>query len=93
MPDIPTSAPAADCLPATDWKWLQNLDLSETDRLGVDTHLAKLVFLRGRIARYEKRVAEIARDDPRARLIMTIPGIGYITAVTHTCRDRRPRAL
>ena len=63
-------------------EWLQNLDLSETDRLGVDTHLAKLVFLRGRIARYEKRIAEIAWDDPRARLIMTIPGIGYITAVT-----------
>ena len=63
-------------------EWLQNLDLSKTDRLGADTHLAKLVFLRGRIARYEKRVAEIARDDPRARLIMTIPGIGYITAVT-----------
>ena len=35
-------------------EWLQNLDLSETDRLGV---VAKLVFLRGRIARYEKRVA------------------------------------
>ena len=63
-------------------EWLQSLSLSETDRLGVDTHLAKLVFLRGRIARYEKRIAEIARDDPRARLIMTIPGIGYITAVT-----------
>ena len=63
-------------------EWLQNLDLSETDRLGVDTHLAKLVFLRGRIAKYEKRIAEIARDDPRARLLMTIPGIGHITAVT-----------
>ena len=63
-------------------EWLQSLSLSETDRLGVDTHLAKLVFLRGRIARYERRIAEIARDDPRARLIMTIPGIGYITAVT-----------
>ena len=62
-------------------EWLQSLSLSETDRLGVDTHLAKLVFLRGRIARYERRIAEIARDDPRARLIMTIPGIGYITAV------------
>ena len=63
-------------------EWLQSLSLSETDRLGVDTHLAKLVFLRGRIARYEKRIAEIARDDPRARLLMTIPGIGCITAVT-----------
>ena len=63
-------------------EWLQNLSLSETDRLGVDTHLAKLAFLRVRIAKYEKRIAQVALDDPRARLIMTIPGIGYITAVT-----------
>ena len=82
MPGIPYKRPRGGLFTGGGLEWLQNLDLSETDRLGVDTHLAKLVFLRGRIARYEKRVAEIARDDPRARLIMTIPGIGYITAVT-----------
>ena len=63
-------------------EWLQNLSLSETGRLGVDTHLAKLAFLQGRIAKYERRIVGIARDDSRARLIMTIPETGYITAVT-----------
>ena len=55
----------------------------ERDRPSGGGHpLGQAGLLAGRIARYERRIAEIARDDPRARLLMTIPGIGYITAVT-----------
>ena len=88
LPGIPTSVPRGGLFTL---EWLQGLSLSETDRLGVDTHLAKLVFLRGRKVRKEgsrdrpgRSAGAAHHDHPRDRLHY---------GGNHTCRDRRPRAL
>jgi transposase len=34
---------------------------------------------------FEKRVRQVAREDPRARLLMTTPSVGPIVALTYAC--------
>ncbi len=50
--------------------------------MAVQSHLATIDTVLKQVAKFEKKVAGIAMSDRRAQLIMTIPGIGYITAVT-----------
>ena len=50
--------------------------------MAVQSHLATIDTLLRQVAKFEKKIAGIAMSDRRAQLIMTIPGIGYITAVT-----------
>ena len=45
-------------------------------------HPAVLDCLSAQVFKLEKRIAQISLKNRRARLIMTIPGIGHITAVT-----------
>ena len=63
-------------------EWLQNVPLRDIDRMAVQAHLAVLATISGQVLKFERKIAGIAMNDRRARLIMTIPGIGYITAVT-----------
>ena len=63
-------------------EWLQNVPLRDIDRMAVQAHLATLATISGQVLKFERKIAGIAMNDNRARLIMTIPGIGYITAVT-----------
>ena len=49
--------------------------------MAVRAHLATLATISGQIAKFEK-IAGITMNDRRAQLIMIIPKIGYITAVT-----------
>ena len=63
-------------------EWLQNVPLRDTDRMAVQAHLATLATMSGQVLKFERKIAGIAMNDRRARLIMAIPGIGYITAVT-----------
>ena len=63
-------------------EWLQNVPLRDTDRMAVQAHLAILATMSGQVVKFERKIAGIAMNDRRARLIMAIPGIGYITAVT-----------
>lgn len=63
-------------------EWLRTVPFREIDRMAVDSHMAILAAQSREIAKFEKRIAQTALDDPRARLIMTIPGIGHILAVT-----------
>ena len=63
-------------------EWLQAVPLREVDRMAVQSHLATIDTLLRQVAKFEKKIAGIAMSDRRAQLIMTIPGIGYITAVT-----------
>ena len=58
------------------------MPLREVDRMAVQSHLATINTLLGQVAKFEKKIVGIAMSDRRAQLIMTIPEIGYITAVT-----------
>ena len=62
--------------------WLSQIDLSETDRMSLDVHLDAVEMSAKHVTRIESRIAKIASDDKRARLLMTIPGISYVTALT-----------
>ena len=49
--------------------------------MAVQAHLA-LATISGQVVKFERKIAGIATNDRRAHLIMTIPGIGHIAAVT-----------
>ncbi len=63
-------------------EWLQDVPLREVDCMAVQSHLAIIDTILKQVSKFEKKIAGIAMSDRRARLIMTIPGIGYVTAVT-----------
>ena len=54
-------------------EWLQNVPLRDTDRMAVQAHLAILATMSGQVVKFERKIAGIAMNDRRARLIMAIP--------------------
>ena len=50
--------------------------------MAVQAHLATLATISGQVVKFERKIAGIAMNDRRAQIIMAIPGMGYITAVT-----------
>jgi transposase len=67
-----------------DWlSWLENAaELSENDRWIMADHLAELGMLTTRIAAAEARIKQVTADDPIVARLLTLPGVGLITAVT-----------
>lgn len=60
---------------------LRDAEVSEIDRMSLDARLDMIeVAARHRDA-MERRIASVCSDDPRARLLMTIPGISHVTAL------------
>ncbi len=62
--------------------WLKEIELSLTDRMALDSYLDMLLKIEEQIEIFTAKIASISKDDSRARLLMTIPGIGYVTALT-----------
>lgn len=62
--------------------WLRQITLTPTDRMAMDAYLDGIELLQRQIDAFESRMASISRDDDRVRLLMTIPGISYVTALT-----------
>ncbi|MCE2497681.1 MAG: IS110 family transposase [Nitrosopumilaceae archaeon] len=62
--------------------WLSQIELSDTDRMSVDVHVDAVEMATRHVTRIESSIARIASDDDRARLLTTIPGISYVTAIT-----------
>jgi transposase len=63
-------------------KWLKEIELSETDRMAMDAYLGTIETTQKQIDTLESKMATLSKDDQRIRLLMTIPGINYITALT-----------
>ena len=63
-------------------KWLKEIKLSETDRMAMNAYLDGIETTQKQIDIFESKMASISKDDQRIRLLMTIPGINYITALT-----------
>ncbi len=63
-------------------EWLQMAPLWDYDRVVLDTHLVIINAVEQRISLLEKEICRIAVSEPRALLLMTMPGIGPVTAVT-----------
>jgi transposase len=76
------------CSQARPWtkawfEWLTGeAALACLDRWVIDDHLAELELLGARIAAVQKRLAESTADDPVVARLLTLPGVGLVTAVT-----------
>ena len=62
--------------------WLRQIEVTETDRMSLDAYLDGIDMIQRQIDAFETRMAAVSNKDKRMRLLMTIPGINYITALT-----------
>jgi transposase len=76
-----TSIPASDLFGVKGMKSLQEIDLPIYYRQQLKTYLTLYRQLTKQIEPLSKRVRRLARKDPMAQLLMTIPGIGFINAM------------
>jgi transposase len=64
-------------------EWLATkAPLSDSDRWIVDDCLAELTSLTTRIRAVEKRIRQAIQDDPLVERLLTLPGVGLVTAAT-----------
>ena len=63
-------------------KWLKEIGLTDIDRMAMDAYLDEIETTQKQIDIFESHMAAISKDDQRIRLLMTIPGINYIAALT-----------
>jgi hypothetical protein len=62
--------------------WLNGLPLPDEERAILRRLVDELGRISGQLAELDKVIAQQALDDPRARRLMTIPGIGPVVAST-----------
>lgn len=74
-------APFTDVFGQGGRRWLAKLELPAHEREQVDSNLRLHDALDGEVELVERGLAEQALADPRVRRLMTIPGIGAITAL------------
>ena len=63
-------------------QWLDQIEVSEVDRMTLDMCKDEIAIAQKHILAFESKIAAISSKDLRTRLLMTIPGIGYVTALT-----------
>jgi transposase len=62
-------------------EWLRGLRLGFMDDAILGSDLALLETLDGQVMRVEEKIASLAVEDRRVRLLMTMTGVGYFTAM------------
>lgn len=63
--------------------WLKvEAPLSESDRFIAEDHLAELASLTARIVQVETQLKAATADDPIVLQLLTMPGVGLVTAIT-----------
>jgi len=63
-------------------EWMKTIVLSEIDRMSMDAYLQNIIMNQKQIDIFEAKIAAISNEDERTRLLMSIPGISYVTALT-----------
>lgn len=61
--------------------FLSSLTLAEIYRMALDGYISVLDELQEQIKAVNKKIVVSARDDEEAKLLMTIPGVGYYSAL------------
>ncbi len=56
-------------------------DISEMDKMMIGTGLDRIEVTQQQAAGFERKIATICRDDPRTKLLMTVPGISHVIAL------------
>jgi transposase len=63
-------------------RWLAALAIDPDGRAAIDSDLRILGVMAEEQDKLDETIQKVAYDDHRARLLMTLPGISYVTAVT-----------
>jgi transposase len=61
--------------------WLRGVQPPAHERLTLDGELRQLEAVEGEAGRADRELAAIARQEPRVRLRMTLPGVNYVVAL------------
>ena len=61
--------------------WLKSVELSEQDRFVMDQQLRLLEVAERELAVVDERMARTACDEAKVKLLMTLPGVSYATAM------------
>jgi transposase len=62
--------------------WLKNLNLNEPFKTSLTQYLSLIDFLTEQIEQAEVKVTEMVKEHPQARLLTSVPGISFISALT-----------
>ena len=63
-------------------EWVRSVGLSELDRMAMDAHLDMMETADGKASEFASRMAAIGIADSRVKIIMTMPGIGHLIALS-----------
>jgi len=63
-------------------QWLRTLSLDAEGRASIDSDLRLLASIEEEIAHYDRELATAAYDEPRVKLLMTLPGVSLTVAQT-----------
>lgn len=74
--------PTKDLFGDTGLAWLRSLELDQEGRLAIDTYLHLLGSVNVTMARLDALLAKMGHEDPRVKLLMTLPGVDYAVAQT-----------
>ena len=77
---IPLAHP--DLFSAAGLRWLVSLDLDAAGRAALERHLRQLAHVEAEIELLSDSLARQAHDDPRRKLLMTLPGVDFTVAST-----------
>jgi len=61
--------------------WLKEVELPAYERLVLDSELRQLEIVEREVEGVDQELAGIARQEPRVRLLMTLPGVNYVVAL------------
>jgi len=75
------SAPKGDLFSRANLAWLEALQIDPRARESLNRHLRQLVHIESEIGLLRDELAAKAWEDPRARLLMTLPGVDFTVAM------------
>ncbi len=62
-------------------RYLRSIDLPMCDRFELDNYLSLIRHIEIQVEKTEQRVEDYVKHNPHARLLMTVPGISYYSAL------------
>lgn len=74
--------PVTDIFSKKGVEWLRSIELSWIDRMAMNAYIDALHTFDRQIEIFTAKIASVSREDDRVKLLMTIPGIDYFTALT-----------
>jgi transposase len=65
--------------------FLKEIDIPKLQRIALDVLMQQLESVDNEIEHVQKQIAEVAREDENIKILMTIPGIDYYSAMIIYC--------